>query len=106
MGQCSEEGIQVLNIIKLILAIVFLVLGAAFAIINDQAVRIDLYFLTPTLPLSLLLLLAVGVGIVLGALASVFYFMRIKKENADLRRKTRLVEQEVKSLRTMPINGR
>ena len=95
-----------LKIIKFVVAVVFLVLGVSFAIINDQAVTVDLYFLTPTLPLSLLLLLGVGVGIVLGAIASVLYFMRIKKENADLRRQARLVEQEVRNLRTLPINGR
>lgn len=95
-----------LKFIKLVLAVAFLVLGAAFAIINDQPVTIDLYFTMPTMPLSLLLLLAVGVGIVLGAIVGSFYFMRIRKENADLRRQSRLVEQEVKNLRTLPVNGR
>ena len=95
-----------LVLIKVILAAVFIAVGAAFAVANNQPAAIELYFATPTLPLSLLLLLAVGVGIVLGAIASSFYFMRIKKENADLRRQSRLVEQEVKNLRTLPINGR
>ncbi len=94
-----------LKLIKFILAIVFLVIGAAFAIINDQPVELDLYFLVTSLPLSLILLLAVGVGILLGAIVSAFYFMRIRKENADLRRQSRLVEQEVKNLRNLPING-
>lgn len=93
------------KVIKFILVIVFLVIGAAFAIINDQPVELDLYFLVTSLPLSLILLLAVGVGIVLGAIVSAFYFMRIRKENANLRRQSRLVEQEVKNLRSMPING-
>jgi len=96
----------VLVLIKVILAAIFIVVGVAFALANNQPASIELYFATPTLPLSLLLLLAVGVGIVLGAIASSFYFMRIKKENADLRRQSRLVEQEVKNLRTLPINGR
>ncbi len=94
-----------LKLIKFILVIVFLVIGAAFAIINDQPVELDLYFLVTSLPLSLILLLAVGVGILLGAIVSAFYFMRIRKENADLRRQSRLVEQEVKNLRNLPING-
>lgn len=89
-------------VIKGILAFLFIVLGAAFAIINDQAVVIDVYFYAPQLPLSLVLLLAVGLGIVLGALASAFYFMRVKKENANLKRHSRQVEQEVKDLRALP----
>ena len=95
-----------LLIVKLLLLLLFMVIGASFAIINDTPVRVDLYFITPELPLSLLLLLALGCGILLGALTGMVYFMRVKKENADLRRKTRLVSEEVKNLRAMPIKGR
>ena len=93
-------------VIKLLVLLVFMILGASFAIINDAPVRVDLYFITPELPLSLLLLLALGIGILLGGLAGMVYFMRVKKENADLKRKTRLVNEEVKNLRAMPIKGR
>lgn len=93
-------------IIKLLLLLVFMVVGASFAIINDAPVSVDLYFITAELPLSLLLLLALGCGILLGGLAGVVYFMRVKKENADLKRKTRLVSEEVRNLRSMPIKGR
>ena len=93
-------------IIRLLFLLVFLLLGASFAIINDAPVMVDLYFVTPELPLSLLLLLALGCGILLGGLAGVVYFMRVKKENADLKRKSRLVSEEVKNLRAMPIKGR
>jgi len=95
----------VVKVIKFILVIILLIIGAAFAIINDQPVELDLYFLVTSLPLSLILLLAVGVGILLGAVVSAFYFMRIRKENANLRRQSRLVEQEVRNLRSLPING-
>ncbi len=93
-------------LLKLLFLLVFLVLGAGFAIINDGPVSVDLYFLRPELPLSLVILLSMGLGIVLGGLAGMVYFMRVKKENADLRRKTRLVSEEVKNLRAMPIKGR
>jgi len=96
----------VLTFIKVLLAGIFILVGGAFAVANNQPATIELYFSTPTLPLSLLLLFAVGVGIVLGAIASSFFYMRIKKENADLRRQSRLVEQEVKNLRTLPLSGR
>jgi putative membrane protein len=95
----------VLSLFKLLLVVVFLVLGASFAVMNDALVTLDLYFITPDLPLSLILLFAVGAGIVLGAVASMFFFLRIKKENTTLKRQARLVQQEVKNLRAMPING-
>lgn len=91
-----------LAIIKLIIAAVFMILGASFAVINDTAVVVDLYFFTTELALSLVLLLALGIGLVLGAFASMFYFVRVKKENADLRRQARASEREMQSLRTLP----
>lgn len=99
-------GGDTLVVLKLLLLLAFMVVGASFALINDTPVTVDLYFVTPQLPLSLLLLLALGCGIVLGGLAGLVYFVRVKKENADLKRKTRLVSEEVKDLRAMPIKGR
>lgn len=93
-------------IIKLLFLLVFMLVGASFAIINDAPVAVDLYFMQPEMPLSLLLLLALGCGILLGGLASMVYFMRVKKENADLKRKARLVSEEVNNLRALPIKGR
>ncbi|RMG33032.1 MAG: LapA family protein [Gammaproteobacteria bacterium] len=95
-----------LSLVKLIIAVVLAFLGAAFAIINDQPVALDLYFVVTRMPLSLALLLAMGLGLVLGALVSTFYFMQLRKENARLRRQARMAEQEVKNLRTLPLNGR
>jgi uncharacterized integral membrane protein len=90
----------------MLVLVAFMVLGAAFALINEAPVAVDLYFIRPELPLSVLLLLALGFGIVLGGVAGMVYFMRVKKENADLKRKTRLVSEEVRNLRAMPIKGR
>ena len=95
-----------LTILKFFLVVILLGVGIAFAIANSAPVRIDLGLIMPELPLSLVVLLAVGVGLLLGIFASAFYFMRIKKENADLRRQSRLAEQEVKNLRSLPISGR
>jgi putative membrane protein len=99
-------GKYILVIIKLLFLLVFMLVGASFAIINDAPVVVDLYFIRPELPLSLLLLLALGCGILLGGLAGVVYFMRVKRENADLKRKARVVSEEVKNLRGMPTTGR
>lgn len=92
-------------IVKLLLLLLFMFVGASFALINDTPVVVDLYFMRPELPLSVLLLLALGCGIVLGGLSGMVYFMRIKKENANLKRKARLVREEVKNLRELPIKG-
>lgn len=93
-------------LLKLLFLLIFLLVGASFSIINDAPVVVDLYFIRPQLPLSLLLLLTLGCGILLGGLAGSAYYMRVKKDNADLRRRARLVSEEVHNLRTMPVKGR
>lgn len=94
-----------LKLVKFVLAVLFLILGAAFAVLNDQPVELDLYFFLASLPLSLVLLLSMGIGIVLGAIVSTFYFMRLRKENADLRRQTNMARREARNLRKIPAAG-
>ncbi len=93
-------------VIKLLLLLALMLLGASFAVMNDAPVMVDLYFIRPELPLSVLLLLVLGGGILLGGLAGMVYFLRVKKQNADLRRKSRLVNEEIKGLRAMSVKGR
>ena len=63
----DSAGDSRLVVIKLLFLLVFMVVGASFAIINDAPVVVDLYFVTPQLPLSLLLLLAPGSALLLVA---------------------------------------
>lgn len=95
-----------LNLIKLLITLIFLILGASFAVINNNPVALDLYFIQTKLPLSLVMLLTLGVGIVLGGFVSLFLFFRLKKENTHLKKQKRLVQQEVNNLRSMPLNDR
>lgn len=93
-------------VFKLLILLVFMIVGASFAVVNDAPVELDLYFVTLELPLSLLLLLALGCGIVLGGITGMVYFMRAKKENADLKRQGRVAGRELRNLRAMPDKGR
>jgi putative membrane protein len=47
--------------------------------------------------LSVLLLLSLGVGLVLGGLASSVYYLRYKRENIALRRQRKIVEEQASS---------
>ncbi len=93
-----------LNFIKLLAALIFLLLGAGFAATNNNMTALDLYFIQPTLPLSLILLFTLGIGILLGATVSLLLFFRLKKENANLKKQKQLIQQEVNNLRAMPLS--
>ena len=88
---------------KLLFILLVMLVGAAFAVMNDDVVNLNYYFGSTVLPLSLVLVGAVCIGAVLGMLAGLAGLASLKHENASLRRQARLASQEVKNLRTMPI---
>jgi uncharacterized membrane protein YciS (DUF1049 family) len=83
-----------LGFLKFLIVIVLAALGAAFAVANSTAVQIDLGLYRPTAPLSVLLLLSLGVGLIFGGLASSVYYLRFKRENIALKRQRKIVEQQ------------
>lgn len=104
---CGENGVQeMLKLIKFLVLLCFAVLGAGFASINPGEVSVHYYFGEIRLPMGVLILGLLGMGIVIGTLASLFPFVRIKHENVTLRRKANLVNEEVKNLRTIPLKDR
>lgn len=57
------------------------ILGIVFALLNPEWVAVDLYFHTYHFPLSLLLVIVFGLGLILGFLSCVF---RIKKSKTKV----------------------
>jgi len=91
------------RLIRLILFLLVMLAGVALAVMNADLVNLNYYFGSRELPLSVLLVGAVFVGAILGMVAGLGGMMRVKRENADLRRQTRLASEEVNNLRSLPI---
>jgi putative membrane protein len=96
----------VLRLIKFIFLLAMAVLGAGFASINPEVATIHYYFGDLSLPMGMLLLGMLGLGMLLGLLASVFMLLKTRRENARLHRKAELVNTEVNNLRTIPLKNR
>lgn len=86
----------------LILCLVVFV-GVVFAVLNAQPVLLNYYFGTREMPLSLVFILALIVGSVLGILASISLLIRSRREMQKLRKAAKLAEKEVTNLRSLPI---
>jgi uncharacterized integral membrane protein len=82
------------------------VLGAGFASINPETATIHYYFGDLTLPMGMLMLGVLGLGMLLGLLASIFMLLKARRENSRLRRKADLMNTEVNNLRTIPLQDR
>jgi len=91
------------RLIRLILFLLVMLVGAVLAVMNADLVNLNYYFGSRELPLSVLLVGAVFVGAVLGMVAGLGGMMRVKRENANLRRQARLASEEVNNLRSLPI---
>ncbi|HEV2524234.1 MAG TPA: lipopolysaccharide assembly protein LapA domain-containing protein [Gammaproteobacteria bacterium] len=93
-----------MKIFSFLIIIFVLFLGVTFAGLNSQEVTINYYVNQTQLPLSLLLVLVLGVGGFIGWLTGFLLWLRLKAENMRLSHKLKVSEKEVNQLRTLPLN--
>lgn len=91
------------RLLGFLLLLVVVVVGLAFAVLNAQAVQLNYYFGSTEAPLSLVLVLVLAVGAILGVVASVGMVVGQRRELGRLQRKVKVTEQELKNLREIPI---
>ncbi|MES9905332.1 MAG: LapA family protein [Sedimenticola sp.] len=92
-----------MRFLKLLFVLVIALVGAAFAVMNAGTVNLNYYFGTMELSLSIILVVAVIVGALLGSVAGLGGMVRLRHENRRLKREAKLASQEIKSLRAIPI---
>jgi lipopolysaccharide assembly protein A len=91
------------RIIIVIIFIAVFILGAGFSAINTTPVAINFYLGSVTLPLAVLIVLAILVGAALSATALSISVLRLRYENSRLSKKLSVSEQEINSLRILPV---
>lgn len=91
------------RVAALIILLLSVAVGVSFAVINADPVKVDFYFGQSQMALSMLLVLALALGAVLGVIASLGLVLRLKTDNAKLRRDARVAKKEVSNLRTLAI---
>ena len=92
-----------LKLIYAILALALFVVTLSFAALNSDPIPIDYYIGQVEIPLALLLVVALGVGALLGSMVGLGRVVRVKREMAKLRRESRATEEEVRNLRALPL---
>ncbi|MES9946007.1 MAG: DNA recombination protein RecN [gamma proteobacterium symbiont of Ctena orbiculata] len=92
-----------MRFIKLFIVILIMLLGAVFTVLNADPVEVNYYFGRREIPLSLILTIALGFGVVLGVLAGMGKVLGLKREIHKLKRRSQLVSEEVNNLRALPL---
>jgi len=94
------------HILSACLFIIILIAGIVFFVQNSQELEFNYVIGTVTLPLSLLILLCLCAGAMLGILAMIPLVLRQRRRMAGLVKQAQMAEREINNLRVMPIKDR
>jgi len=92
-----------MRIVITIFYLFLILVGVSFAVLNATSVHINLYVTTLKLPVSILMTLMLGAGLLLGFFLSLCKYWHIKTENRHIRNQLKMTEKEIKNLRAIPL---
>ncbi len=92
-----------MRIVMTILYLVLILVGVSFAALNASYVQVNFYFSTLKMPVSVLMTMMLGVGLLLGFLLFLWRYLRLKSEHRKIKNQLRLTEKEIKNLRAIPL---
>lgn len=91
------------RIASLILVFVILLVGLAFHLKNNQLITLNYYVGAIELPTSLIVVLVLCLGALLGVFASLPIILKLKQQKHRLERQIKNSEKEINNLRVMPV---
>lgn len=92
-----------MRIITFLILLLIILLGISFASLNAAPVVVNYYLGSCTLPLSLLVVLVLACGAILGILVNFPIMIRLKRKNMQYAHRIKLIEKELDNLRTSPL---
>ena len=93
------------RILGTVFVIILVAAGLVFAVLNSGFVTLNYGIGTWDMPLSLLLVLSMALGALLGVVASMGAMLRLRREAHRLRHQVQVAEKEVLNLRSIPIKN-
>ncbi|MFZ0467491.1 MAG: LapA family protein [Thiogranum sp.] len=90
------------RLIGFLFLVALVVIGLSFAVLNSQPVSLNYYLGYRDIPLSMIVVLSLATGAVIGVLVSVGMILKLRAQLAQLRRKLRQVAKDTDQLRVLP----
>ena len=91
------------RILKIGVIFVLLAIGILFAGKNATQVQLDYVVGETLVPLSIVMVLTLVFGAVLGIIASIGLILKTRKELSRVKKSAEMAEREIANLRTIPI---
>jgi putative membrane protein len=95
-----------IKIIYLFLFLILVIFGIVFAVLNADPVDLHYYFGNKQVALSLVIVLSMMVGAILGVIASIGMIVNSRREVHKLKKSVDLAEKEITNLRALPIQDK
>lgn len=95
-----------LRLVYLSITLIVIIFGLVFAVLNAENVQLNYYLGSVELPLSLVLVLSMIVGAVLGIFASLSFIIGSRRNTSKLKRSVEVAEKEIVNLRNIPIKDK
>jgi putative membrane protein len=92
----------VLRLIGFLLVLFLTILGLSFAVLNADPVPLNYYFGSRDIPLSMVVVLSLAAGALIGVLVSITVILRLKQQAVQLRRKLQRAERAADHLSVLP----
>lgn len=92
-----------MRIVMLVIYILLIVIGVSFAALNAAAVNVNFYFKSVSMPISVLMTIMLGIGILIGFILFIGRYWRLKAECYKVKNQLKLTEKEIKNLRSIPL---
>ena len=83
--------------------LLLIVVGVSFATLNASSVLVNFYFKTVSMPISVLMTIMLGLGILVGFILFIGRYWRLKIEYRKIKGQLKLTEKEIKNLRSIPL---
>ena len=91
------------RLIYSLFALLVIIFGVVFAVLNAENVQLNYYLDSIELPLSLVLVVAMIFGALLGIFASLSFIIGSRRSASKLKRSVEEAEKEIVNLRNIPI---
>ncbi|WP_028387609.1 lipopolysaccharide assembly protein LapA domain-containing protein [Legionella fairfieldensis] len=92
-----------MRLLMMLFYLLLILLGVSFAALNASSVEVNLYFKTITMPISVLMTIMLGIGLLLGFLLFLYRYWRLKVAYLKIKSQLKLTEKEIKNLRAIPL---
>ncbi|MCA0403407.1 MAG: LapA family protein [Proteobacteria bacterium] len=92
-----------MRLFMIIFYVFLVIIGVSFAALNATSVEVNFYFKTITMPISVLMAIMLGIGLLTGFLLFIYRYWRLKVDYHRVKNQLKLTEKEIKNLRTIPL---